>query len=810
MFADIQNHWAKSAITQLADLRLIRGYPDGKFRPDGTINRAEFAALLQTVFPSVPLTRSGISFSDVPDSHWAHQAIQFAYRTGFLSGYPDRSFRPKQSIPKVQVLVALAAGLKAAIPSDPIAVLTEHLDDGSQIPKYAMNAIAAAIQARWMVNYPQVRRFNPNQNASRGEVSAVLTQVLTQAWQVPALPQFVAGNPVSKPRKASFGIVEVELTPYQKQLRLKITRQGKVLQDELISEVQSSVWIQDLDKDGELEVILDSFQPQQGFSSKIYHYQGETRQYRSMIQNWGMIAYRYQDLNQDGKVEFISGNSAFGIFANNSLDSALPLQVWRYENKALVEVTSLSNTLLQRHAEQLWQEVLLRRSQQRPIQGMAVAFWANKIRLKESKSALQEISRIGLSQDVTFFQTAIETLAETGYFPPQFAIPPNWMELTAFSESDRTISSPPLAQFQQNNQWGYLDPTGKVVIPAQYIGTSRLEQGLAWVRNGNQYGYINPQGNSVIPSQFDSIIHPFSEGLLPVAVGDKYGYVDTTGKMVIPPQFDEAQPFYDLENNPLNLKLAVVRRGELYGYINPTGNWVIAAQFEGADPFKGGFARVWIGEKVGYIDPTGKFLLSPQFDWADSFAEGLARVYLNQKWGVINLQGNFTIPLKFDYLLPFSGQLARMRVEQKWGFVNRIGDVTITPKFDGLDDFQAGIARAKSGEKYGYINEYGNWLINPQFEWGDRWSEGLALVQLDGKFGYIDRAGKMVISPQFESASAFSQDLAAVKVKNQWGYLYRTGKMLIPPQFEAADPFLNSLARVNQRGKWGYLKHPFN
>ena len=177
-FSDIDKHWAKTCILELDQRHLISGYPDGSFRPEATITRAEFAALVRWTFPDSKRSANSITFSDVPNNHWAKDAIQFAYQTGFMSGYPNSLFKPEQAIPRVEALVALTNGLKFSTPAKPKEILLKYFEDAGQIPSYAVGAIAAATQNRLVVNYPNVKQFKPNQNATRGEVTAFICQAL--------------------------------------------------------------------------------------------------------------------------------------------------------------------------------------------------------------------------------------------------------------------------------------------------------------------------------------------------------------------------------------------------------------------------------------------------------------------------------------------------------------------------------------------------------------------------------------------------------------------------------------------------------
>lgn len=189
-FSDIENHWAKACILALAERNLISGYSDGRFRPDATITRAEFAALIRWAFPEIKATQNPITFADVPAKHWASEVIQFAYQSGFLSGYPNKIFKPEQPIPRVQALVALVNGLKYSSPTNATNLLTKTFQDASAIPRYATEAIAAAINTRLVVNYPNAKQLKPNQNATRAEVVAFLCQAL----KISVVPlQYIAG-----------------------------------------------------------------------------------------------------------------------------------------------------------------------------------------------------------------------------------------------------------------------------------------------------------------------------------------------------------------------------------------------------------------------------------------------------------------------------------------------------------------------------------------------------------------------------------------------------------------------------------------
>lgn len=192
-FRDVQGHWAQAFIEALAARNVISGFPDGTYRPSTPVTRAQFAAIINKAF-NPAAQRSGINFVDVGQSFWGYQAIQTAYRGGFLAGYPGGVFLPDQQIPRVQVLVSLANGLGYSATNT--GGLTRYYTDAAQIPSYAIAPVTAATQRNIVINYPTLNQLNPNREATRAEVAAFVYQALVNAGKVEPItsPYVVSGS----------------------------------------------------------------------------------------------------------------------------------------------------------------------------------------------------------------------------------------------------------------------------------------------------------------------------------------------------------------------------------------------------------------------------------------------------------------------------------------------------------------------------------------------------------------------------------------------------------------------------------------
>lgn len=224
-FPDTQNHWAQPFIQALAERKIVTGYPNGTYRPNESVNRDEFAAMIRQAFNQKQERNiaSGSVYKDVPTGYWAAPAIEEAYETGFMHGYPGGYFRPKQRVSRVEALVSLTQNLdlknstQANIQSNnrqtgrkqlllPMAITTlmqplinakaaikpaaasqqrpasvivsNYYTDAEKIPQYAVDDVAAATGAGIVVNHPNPKLLNPTQPANRGAVAAFIHQAL--------------------------------------------------------------------------------------------------------------------------------------------------------------------------------------------------------------------------------------------------------------------------------------------------------------------------------------------------------------------------------------------------------------------------------------------------------------------------------------------------------------------------------------------------------------------------------------------------------------------------------------------------------
>ncbi|MDI4648468.1 S-layer homology domain-containing protein [Cohnella hashimotonis] len=169
--SDIAGHWAEKEIADAVAKGIVSGYPDGTFRPNLPVTRAEFALLLDRVL-ALPggNTSNFADQNDIPA--WASDAVTAVAAASIVSGYPDRSFRPDAHLSRIETaaLIARAARLSATNTQR-----TSFSDDPA-IAEWALPYINAAFEAG-LVQGQSLNRFNPLAPITRAEAVVLLARL---------------------------------------------------------------------------------------------------------------------------------------------------------------------------------------------------------------------------------------------------------------------------------------------------------------------------------------------------------------------------------------------------------------------------------------------------------------------------------------------------------------------------------------------------------------------------------------------------------------------------------------------------------
>lgn len=388
----------------------------------------------------------------------------------------------------------------------------------------------------------------------------------------------------------------------------------------------------------------------------------------------------------------------------------------------------------------------------------------------------------------------------------------------------------------KNGKFGFIDKTGKVVIPFVYEDVYAFSEGLACVKKNGKYGFIDRKGKLVIDYQFDKYSlfrspSPFEGGIALVFKNKKYGFIDKTGKYVIEPAFDDCNSLLNQEG------VAAVCQNGKWGFIDRKGNFIVEPQFEDcsgscemvhvndADPsahpfitdmtsFVNGISIVNKDGKSYYVDNSGKRIpTQDSYELGEFIMPDAAQVIKDGKIGLIDRTGKTLVEPKFE-AMTMGKKLSVVRMGGKWGIIDRTGKFIIEPYYDN--------SVVKMGSMWGITNRTGDGIA----KFCDKSScefdniNGMFPVQKDGKWGLIDENGRQVVPLLSDEVPIYFYDGAIlVKENGKWVFADESGKRISEAEYEDIDfvsDNINLLSSdriflaVKKDGVWGLIDKSAN
>ena len=345
----------------------------------------------------------------------------------------------------------------------------------------------------------------------------------------------------------------------------------------------------------------------------------------------------------------------------------------------------------------------------------------------------------------------------------EIAIEPQFDNTEVSSIGDLAQFTESLLAEEIGENWCFINFEGDVVIEPQWARVDSFKDGLAAFYPpgsefifGGKVGYIDKTGREVIPLKYDKPLIGggfFVEGLCRILVDDKNGFIDKSGELVIPARFHSANDFSE------GLSAAQENEYGKYGYLDKSGDWAIPAQYDRADNFNNGLAIVskddayYAIDKQGNIKvtfeakPLGGVLVKMQF------VENRIRALKDDKYGYMDETGKIVVEPKYT--------------EVYWTYSEGLAAVTLTGE-------EAESSFLKVGGWH-FIDKDGNTVIEGPFEQTSYFSEGLCWVMEDGKWGLIDTSGQWVVEPILSDEdisglpSAFKNGLSQIKMEQDTG-----------------------------------------
>lgn len=186
IFPDVSaNHWAAAQIKELSESGVIVGYPDGTFKPDDNVSRAEFACMaIRALGQEHTTVAQPVNFTDITPDFWAYDMVQRALYFDLISCPPEgNTFRPYDPVSHAEAVSVIVNALTTEniSPQKAKEVLSKYTDLATTPEWYVIPAGKAEI-LNMNVHIPNTPlALNANVPATRAEVAVMLKNMIEQA-----------------------------------------------------------------------------------------------------------------------------------------------------------------------------------------------------------------------------------------------------------------------------------------------------------------------------------------------------------------------------------------------------------------------------------------------------------------------------------------------------------------------------------------------------------------------------------------------------------------------------------------------------
>lgn len=177
IFSDILNHWAENVINNVASLGVIKGYTDSTFKPDNSITRAEFLAILyNSNLADTENTNVELEFKDISGNEWYSKYVAWGAANNIVVGYDDGTFRGNSYISREEMAVMISkfiAVAKINIEAHKPVVFADDADIAPWAKEYVDD-----ISSRSVVRGDNNNLYAPKKALTRAETAVIINQLL--------------------------------------------------------------------------------------------------------------------------------------------------------------------------------------------------------------------------------------------------------------------------------------------------------------------------------------------------------------------------------------------------------------------------------------------------------------------------------------------------------------------------------------------------------------------------------------------------------------------------------------------------------
>lgn len=336
-------------------------------------------------------------------------------------------------------------------------------------------------------------------------------------------------------------------------------------------------------------------------------------------------------------------------------------------------------------------------------------------------------------------------------------------------------------------KYGYIDETGKEVVPAIYDEISKISDNVYLVKKEYKYGLVDDHNNEIMSLNYTKI-EKLSDNIISAQIENKIGFYNSKGNEISPPVFDDVKT---ISNN-----LIPVKKDNKWSLYSFSSRSEIAQKYDYIGNFSDGFATVFNGQTNEYGDP-----------------------YMG-KYGLINREGNLIMPLIYEKIEYFNNDLVRIKQEGLWGYADSLGNIIIKCMYLFASDFMDEKAYVYKNNLFCTIDKEGNLIEKVDYGSKDENENGVKIIYVGGmdaygyidsyaencRFGLMNSDGKIILPVIYKYIEYYNENLYSICIEKvskdgssterKYGFVDKKGKMLLKPKYNRVEYLNEDMGKV--------------
>ena len=186
-YSDTSEHWAREAIDDMSDKKIVNGYSDGTFKPNNEMTRAEFIAVVNRMLGLK--NESSRYIPDISRQDWYYADVRKAVEAGILKGDDAGYIRPNDTITREEAVVVLARAFKIA---DAVGIDISY-SDRSEISDWAKTNVYTFVRYGYLNGYDD-NIIRPKSPITRAEALTIIKRIIPNILTENIYKGIIQGN----------------------------------------------------------------------------------------------------------------------------------------------------------------------------------------------------------------------------------------------------------------------------------------------------------------------------------------------------------------------------------------------------------------------------------------------------------------------------------------------------------------------------------------------------------------------------------------------------------------------------------------